>query len=538
VPTAADDVFFDGVGGGAGAITLTVGATRVCRNFDASGFVGTLAGSGNITVSGSWNWGSTAFTQSWTGGVTFNATSGTLGITTHGVGFPAAVLFNGVGGTWQQQDALTVATSLTVTNGSFDSNTKALQAQSFSSSNTNVRGVKLDGSTVTLTCGVAAPWAFATATNLTFSATGARIVCRNNTATTYQFQTGGLTYGDIELGGNGSGSVTFQQASATTRDIFVTNTGAANFGCAVAFTTVRNFDFTGFNGTYSSTSGFPLTGSLTHAGPGMTWTNSGAWTFGASSGTQLITSNGGTVGCDFIIACTGATAKLADALTFGATKGIRLKLGTFDSNGMAVDGNGVNLSDTGFGVRTFTCGASVFTCRATGTPFACSSITNLTFNCGTSEFIINDPGATTKTVAINGLTLFKLTFSGAGTGTFVIAGNNTQTSVIDTLTVLNPPHAVKFIDRIAAIVLGYQISHIAAVGTPGNLITLASNSPGAQAFISKPSNDITGCDYLSIQDLVAAGGARWFAGRHSVNAGNNNGWRFTDQYRSPQLRTG
>jgi hypothetical protein len=34
-------------------------------------------------------------------------------------------------------------------------------------------------------------------------------------------------------------------------------------------------------------------------------------------------------------------------------------------------------------------------------------------------------------------------------------------------------------------------------------------------------------DYLSIKDSNATGGATWYAGANSVDAGNNTGWIFT-----------
>ena len=71
-------------------------------------------------------------------------------------------------------------------------------------------------------------------------------------------------------------------------------------------------------------------------------------------------------------------------------------------------------------------------------------------------------------------------------------------------------------------------------GSAGNVISLQSDLAGTQAILSIPSNDVV-CDYLSVKDMIVGGGARYFMGRHSVDAGNTQGCRFTDVYRSPAM---
>lgn len=53
-----------------------------------------------------------------------------------------------------------------------------------------------------------------------------------------------------------------------------------------------------------------------------------------------------------------------------------------------------------------------------------------------------------------------------------------------------------------------------------------SFSAGGQATLSK-SSGIVSCDYLSLKDSVATGGATWYAGSHSTNVSGNSGWIFT-----------
>jgi len=56
-------------------------------------------------------------------------------------------------------------------------------------------------------------------------------------------------------------------------------------------------------------------------------------------------------------------------------------------------------------------------------------------------------------------------------------------------------------------------------------VSLVSSTPSTAATLSKSSGDVN-CDYLSIQDSAATGGARYFAGTNSVNVSGNTGWNF------------
>ena len=63
-------------------------------------------------------------------------------------------------------------------------------------------------------------------------------------------------------------------------------------------------------------------------------------------------------------------------------------------------------------------------------------------------------------------------------------------------------------------------------GVAGNLVTINSSVPGTQFTLSKSSGTVS-TDYLIIQDSNATGGATWYAGGNSTNAGNNTGWIFS-----------
>jgi len=101
----------------AGSDTILLQTTSgAYKNVNLTGFTGTYTQTGTIFIYGNWNWGGVT-TNSSTATVTFAATSGTKTITSNSVVFGGNVTFNGIGGTWTCQDALLVASTLTLTNG-------------------------------------------------------------------------------------------------------------------------------------------------------------------------------------------------------------------------------------------------------------------------------------------------------------------------------------------------------------------------------------------------------------------------------------
>ena len=224
VPTAADNVFFDANSNvGVTAFTVTMANTpRVCNDFTASGLDGvmTLAGTSiALTVSGSLTFQATNFTRTYTGTTTFNATTTGKTITTNGVGFGNTVIFDGVGGAWTLGSAL-VAT-ITITNGTFDTSASgnySLTSGGITSSNSNVRAINLNASTVTLSGGTAIN--FATSTNLTFNAGTSTINGSNSTST---FAGGGQTFYNVAFTSTAlaspsiTGANTFNDLSITGR---------------------------------------------------------------------------------------------------------------------------------------------------------------------------------------------------------------------------------------------------------------------------------------------------------------------------------
>ena len=99
------------------------------------------------------------------------------------------------GGTVQLADALNIGSqTLTVTNGTFTTAGFAVTCGAFSSSNSNVRAINLNGSTVTLSS-IGTAWTMATSTNATLSAGTSTINITSNSGPI--FNGGGLTYYNV-----------------------------------------------------------------------------------------------------------------------------------------------------------------------------------------------------------------------------------------------------------------------------------------------------------------------------------------------------
>lgn len=165
-PTSAYDTIWDGNSGGG---TTTVNATLTTNDFLTAGYTGTIAGSSAMTVGGSFSWGS-GITRSYTGAITFSATTTGKTITYNGKTSASALTFDGVGGGWVVQDNLNNTTSsIVLTNGSLDTNGKAITCFALTSNNSNVRSLTCGASTFAMTGGVT----FTTSTNFTVSAASA-----------------------------------------------------------------------------------------------------------------------------------------------------------------------------------------------------------------------------------------------------------------------------------------------------------------------------------------------------------------------------
>ncbi len=197
VPTAADDVFFDGT-----SLTCTISGSRVAKSINCTGYTATLAGTATpaLTISGSLTLVA-GMTLTYAGTTTFNAT-GTLTSAGKTLG---SVTISGSGITVTLGDALNIGSNtLTVTQGTFTTSASnySVTAGALSSSNANTRTISLNGSTVTLQGSV--PISISVQTNLTFNAGTSVIVCTTSSAFCDIVIQTGLTFNNFSFTGTGA----------------------------------------------------------------------------------------------------------------------------------------------------------------------------------------------------------------------------------------------------------------------------------------------------------------------------------------------
>lgn len=266
--------------------------------------------------------------------------------------------------------------------------------------------------------------------------------------------------------------------------------------------------FTGFTRTFSMVSAIVMYGSLTVSS---TMTISGTFTLAARSA-KTFTSAGKNVG-NVTISAPNGTYSLQDNLTVNS---ITLNFGTLDTNGKSLTSQ--TFSSNAATVRGLQ-GATgtTWTLSGTATIFTISSTLTLTGSMPTLN--ITDTSATNKTVVLSAaFTYPTITVTGSGTGQVFF---NTGTPLPITTLTINAPKTVVFTAGAT-----YNLTTFNATGSAGNIITLQSSTPTTAYNFSKTSGTVS-CDYLSITDSHAAGGASYYAGTHSTDAGGNTGWIFT-----------
>jgi hypothetical protein len=283
-----------------------------------TGYAGAMA-SNSVTVYGSFK-ASTGMTR--TAGVqviTFAATSGTKTITTAAVVFDNPFTFNGVGGTFQLQDALTSGATRTAThtNGTLDLNNFTLTTGVFSSNNSNTRVLAFGTGKIVIT-----------GNNAT--------ICSTNTAT-------GLTVtGSKRIELSYSGGVGTRTISGATNATVIEDTNLLDYfvtagSDTITFQASRNYATLDFsNGGTSTFTGTWINATATTNFYGNLILNS-AMVLGsgieivamrATSGTKTITSAGKTMDFPLTITGLGGTFACSDALTLGSTQPLTLTNGT------------------------------------------------------------------------------------------------------------------------------------------------------------------------------------------------------------------
>ena len=314
VPTAADSVFFDQ----ATTYTVTLTGALTCLSLTVSAGTVTFTSTGTIAISGSMSLVAATVWNA-TGTITFNSTSAGNTITTNAVSISASITFNGVGGTWQLQAALTSSATrtCTLTNGTLDLASYTLTTGLFSSSNSNTRTLAMGTGKIVITGNNATIWVTSTGTALTV--TGSKRVELSYSGGTGTRNIQGPTNATVIEGTNlldyyvtaGSDSVTF--------------ISARNYG-TIDFSNAGTSTFTGTWANAASTSnvyGDLILSSIMTVGSGTEFI-----AMKATSGTKTITSAGKTMDFPFAISGLGGTFFCSDALTLGSTQTFSMQNGT------------------------------------------------------------------------------------------------------------------------------------------------------------------------------------------------------------------
>ena len=475
--------------------TDTVGAAVTSnmpmRNLNFTGFSGVLTGTirvvyGNLTLSPTMTAAATVNTTY------FSATSGTQTITSNGVALDFPIIVSAVGATVQLADALTLGSTRTFTlsNGSLDLNGFNLTAGAFSSSNANVRSITSGAGQFYLTGTSGSVWNTGTITNLT-------LVDRPIVNVT-----GSPSSGTRAIG-------TGSHAESVAPNVNITG-GTDTLTMSVAFGAVNFTGFAGVLGNATRTIYGNLTLSATMTATAGTLTT----TFAATSGTQVLTSNGVTLAFPIAVNAVGGTVQLADALTMAAGRLLSVGAGTFDANN-----KNVTCGSYGTGLGAFTrvtsMGTGTWTILDAGaTAWSTPAAASHTVTPSTSTILMT--AATAKTFAGGGRTFWNL--SNGGAGALSITGANTFNDLQNTVTPATFTLPASTTTTVSALSLA---------GTAGNLVTLDSSSSGTPATLSKASGGVD-VSFLSIKDSAATGGATWNAplSAGNIDGSGNVGWNF------------
>jgi len=273
--TEANSISFR-ITGSTGALTLSTGSYLDLDFTDGTnptGYGGALGGN-SPTVYGSFK-ASTNMTQTSTNNaVTFSATSGTKTITTAAVVFNRPFTFNGVGGSWQLQDALTsgATRTCTLTNGTLDLNGYTLTTGIFSSSNSNTRTLAFGSSGyISLTSASATTdvTIFNTSTSTNFTVTGPDPYIDVDGAPTSFVRS--ILPGETSLGGSASNAISFY-----------INAGSDTINFGTVNCVVNDLVF-GTNVTLAANAALEIYGSYSNGNYATITGGTNAWTFRATS---------------------------------------------------------------------------------------------------------------------------------------------------------------------------------------------------------------------------------------------------------------
>lgn len=278
-----------------------------------------------------------------------------------------------------------------------------------------------------------------------------------------------------------------------------------------------NIDYTGFAGTANfGITANSIFGNLTLSS-GLTVSGTQILTF-SGRGSQTITSAGKSFGGATNISAPGGTYTLQDA--FVTTSSLAHNFGTFNANNFNV----TCTTFTSFNAsvaRVVTMGSGTWTLTSTAvTTIWNVQASSLTINANTSTILISVASTNLRTFGGAGLVYNILSYIVAGsTGGLDITGANTFATL--NFSDVTNARTLRFTTATTTTITGtFNVN-----GTATKLMTIDTIT-AATHTLAKSSGTVS-CDYLSVKNSLAGGGATWYAGANSTDAGGNTGWIFT-----------
>ena len=237
-------------------------------------------------------------------------------------------------------------------------------------------------------------------------------------------------------------------------------------------------------------------------------------TFGATSGTKTITSNGKTIDFPLTFNGVGGTFQLQDAATVGSTRTVTLTNGTLNLNGKTLSSGTFASSATS--LRTLAFNSGTISLSGSGTVWDSSTSTNLIT---TGPGTISLTSSLAKTFAGGG-GVFAATLDQAGTGDLTITGSNSFANMTASISATSAANIFFTAGTKTRFTSNFSVS-----GTATYPITISS--PTAATHTLNIAYGVVNVNYLAISYSIAdITVGKWYAGPNSTDNGNNTGWVF------------
>lgn len=304
-------------------------------------------------------------------------------------------------------------------------------------------------------------------------------------------------------------------------DVFLNAASGAITVTQTLFYMGKNINFTGFTGTFAGSTATNVLGDFILSA-GTTVTSTSSFTF-RGRGTHVITSAGKSFGSTITMASVGGSYTMQDDLT--AASSLTIVAGTFNTANFTLTIFSMTATSTATNA-TISFGTSIVNLTRTDATniLDIRGTVNYTWDIASSTFVISTASVNQRVInaSLGSIVFGNITYTVAGSaGRLVIQGAS------------HSFNNITFSDATTARSLRFSISNtftirgnFAVSGSAGIVHTLESSVSGTPFILSKSSDSVS-CDYLSIQDSTATGGAAWYAGANSTNVSGNTGWIFT-----------